>query len=86
MSVDIEPETIEEIENIIVPLIKDKKQSVNQVYANHSDILYFSKTTFYKYVDAGVLSLSNLDLPKKIKYKKETGFCQEKEIFTDISE
>lgn len=70
MGVDIEPETIEEIENIIVPLIKDKKQSVNQVYANHSDILYFSKTTFYKYVDAGVLSLSNLDLPKKVKYKK----------------
>lgn len=70
MGVDITPETIEEIENIIVPLIKDKNQSVNQVYANHSDILYFSKTTFYKYVDAGVLSLSNLDLPKKVKYKK----------------
>lgn len=26
---------INEIENIIVPLIKDKKQSVNQVYINH---------------------------------------------------
>ncbi len=68
--VDILPETIEEIENSIVPLIKDKKQSVNQVYANHSDVLYFCKTTFYKYVDSGVFSLSNLDLPKKVKYKK----------------
>lgn len=68
--VDISPETIEEIENSIVPLIKNKKQSVNQVYANHSDILYFCKTTFYKYVDLGVFSLSNLDLPKKVKYKK----------------
>lgn len=68
--VDINPDTIEEIENSIVPLIKDKKQSVNQVYINHSDILYFCKSTFYRYVDFGIFSLSNLDLPKKVKYKK----------------
>ena len=68
--VDISPQTIEEIENTIVPLIKDKKQSINQIYNNHSDVLYFSKTTFYRYVDSGVLSLCNLDLPKKVKYKK----------------
>ena len=68
--VDINPDTIDEIENTIVPLIKNKNQSVNQVYSNHSDILYFCKTTFYKYIDLGVLSLSNLDLPKKVKYKK----------------
>lgn len=67
--IDITPNTIEEIENIIVPLIKDKKQSINQVYAHHSDIIYFSKTTFYKYIDLGVISLTNLDLPKKVKYK-----------------
>lgn len=70
MGIDISPETIEEIENTIVPLIKNKKQSINQIYNNHSDILYFSKTTFYRYVDSGVLSLCNLDLPKKVKYKK----------------
>lgn len=68
--VDIKPETIYDIEHQIVPLIKNKKQSVNQVYINHSDILYFSKSTFYKYVDLGVFSLSNADLPKKIRYKK----------------
>ena len=68
--IDINPETIDEIEHSIVPLIKEKKQSVNQVYINHHDILYFSKTTFYKYVETGVFSLTNLDLPKKVKYKK----------------
>ena len=68
--IDIDPNTIEDIEQQIVPLIKNKKQSVNQVYINHSDILYFSKTTFYKYVDIGIFSLTNADLPKKIKYKK----------------
>ena len=67
--VDISPEVAEEIERSIVPLIKNKKQSINQVYTNHSDILYMSKPTFYKYVDLNVLSLSNIDLPKKVKYK-----------------
>lgn len=68
--VDIKPETINDIESQIVPLIKTKKQSVNQIYINHSDILYFSKSTFYKYVDIGIFSLTNADLPKKIRYKK----------------
>lgn len=68
--VDISPKAIREIENSIVPLIKFKKQSINQVYINHSDILYFSKPTFYKYVNLGILSLTNNDLPKKVKYKK----------------
>lgn len=82
--VDIKPDELDEIENQIVPLIKDKKQSVNQVYINHPDILYFSKTTFYKYVDIGVLSLTNLDLPKKIKYKKRKNY-KNKENKREIS-
>lgn len=67
--VNIMPDTIDQIEHIIIPLIKNKKQSINQVYANHSDILYFSKSTFYNYVHNGILSLSDLDLPKKVIYK-----------------
>jgi Transposase and inactivated derivatives, IS30 family len=67
--VNINFEVIEEIEKSIVPLIKDKKQSINQVYLAHKDILYFSIPTLYRYIDLGVLSLTNLDLPKKVKYK-----------------
>lgn len=29
-----------------------------------------SKPTFYKYIDLQVIMLTNLDLPKKVKYKK----------------
>lgn len=68
--IDINPEVLDDIEHSIVPLIKEKKQSVNQVYVNHKDILYFSKSTFYRYVDNGIFSLTNLDLPKKVKYKE----------------
>lgn len=67
--VNITPEVINEIEHSIVPLIKDKKQSINQVYLSHKDILYFFIPTLYRYIDLGVLSLCNLDLPKKVKYK-----------------
>lgn len=70
VGVDITPDEIEEIEKIIVPLIKNKKHSVNQVFINHFEILNFSKSSFYKYINDGLLSLNNLDLPKKVKYKK----------------
>ena len=66
---NISYDQINEIENTIVPLIRDKKQSVNQVYINHNDILSFSKVSFYNYVNQGVISLTNADLPKKIKYR-----------------
>lgn len=68
--IDITNEEIEIINKNIVPLVKEKKQSVNQIYINHPDILYFSKTTFYKYVNEGVILLSNMDLPRKVRYKK----------------
>lgn len=68
--IDITNEEIEIINKNIVPLVKQNKQSVNQIYINHPDILYFSKTTFYKYVNEGIILLSNIDLPRKVKYKK----------------
>lgn len=67
---DITKEEIDKINEVIVPLVKNKKQSVNQIYANHSDILTMSKTTFYKYVDLRVIGIDNLDLTKKVKYKQ----------------
>lgn len=66
---DISEEDINIIEKIIIPLVKDKNQPINHIYNNHSDILYFSKPTFYRYVNDGVISLSNIDLPKKVSYK-----------------
>lgn len=67
--VDITEDEINIINKDIVHLVKNKKQSVNQIFINHPDILYFSKTTFYSYVNNGVISLKNIDLPRKVKYK-----------------
>ena len=82
--IDATEEEINIINKNIVPLIKNKKQSVNQVYNNHPDILPFTKTTFYTYVNNGVINLSNLDLPRKVKYKKRKK-TEEKNYKKDIS-
>lgn len=66
---DITEEEINLIEKVIVPLVKDKHQPINHIYETNSDIINFSKPTFYRYVNDDVLSLSNIDLPKKVTYK-----------------
>lgn len=68
--IDISKEEIDIINKNIVPLVKFNKQSVNQIFINHPDLLAFSKPTFYKYVNNNVIDLNNLDLARKVKYKK----------------
>lgn len=67
--IHLSQEEIDNINDIIVPLIKEQGQSVNQVYINHPDILYFSKPEFYRLVSLGAFNLKNIDLRRKVKYK-----------------
>ena len=55
-----------------------KKHSVNQVYISHPELLPFSKTTFYKYIDLGILNVRNIDLKRKVrfKFKKEYDYSR----------
>ena len=69
IGVRISQDEIYEINNIITPLIKDKKQSINHVFINHPDLLYFSKPTFYSYVNSNLFSFRNIDLLRKVSYK-----------------
>lgn len=66
---------INDINSKIKPLIIDNKQSINQVFINHPEILQFSKSTFYKYIDSGIFDIRNIDLRRKVKLK----FKEEKE-------
>lgn len=70
IGINIPQDIIDKINEVITPLIKEKKQTVNQVYINHPDLLYFSKSEFYKLVNEGYLNIINLDLPRKVKYSK----------------
>ena len=68
--INLSKEEAYDIDTLITPLIKEKHQSIAHVYANHPDEIWFSRTTMYKYVDLGVFSFRNIDLPRKVKYKK----------------
>ena len=70
VGINISKEEIYEINRIIKPLIVNNGHSVNQVYTNHNDILYFAKSTFYKYIDMNIFDFRNIDLPRKVTYKK----------------
>ena len=67
-------EEIYDLDRIITPLIKEKHQSISHIYANHPDEISFSRATMYNYVNLGVFSFKNIDLPRKVKYRsrKET--------------
>lgn len=68
--IDLTPEQIYQINKVIYPLMRDKRQTVNHLYINHPELLDFSKTSFYTYTNMGLFDFDNMDLPRKIRYKK----------------
>lgn len=76
----ITKEQVASINDVIAPLMIHKHHSVNQVYISHPELLPFSKSTFYKYIDLGIVNIKNVDLQRKVKYKvkKEYHYIREK--------
>lgn len=66
---NITKEQIAEINDIISPLMTLKHHSVNHVYISHPEALPFSKSTFYKYIDLGILNVRNIDLARRVRFK-----------------
>jgi len=65
----ITKEQVSDINAVIAPLMKHKHHSVNHVYVSHPELLPFSKSSFYRYVDLGLLDIKNIDLRRKVKFK-----------------
>ena len=63
-------EEIYDLDKLLTPLIKEQHQSISHIYANHPEEISFSRTTMYNYVNLGVFSFKNIDLARKVKYKK----------------
>lgn len=68
--IDLTKDEAYDLDKLISPLIKEKKQSIAHIYANHSDEISFSRTTMYNYINLGIFTIKNIDLPRKVKYKK----------------
>lgn len=60
-----------ELESMIskVRILLKRNQSLEAIWATHKDEFPIGVRTFYRYIEAGVFGLSNMDLPKKVKYK-----------------
>ena len=60
---------LDEIEELIAPLLKDGNQSLLGIYQSHSAEIPVSIATLYSYVDKKAFkSIRNIDLQKKVKY------------------
>lgn len=65
----ITKESVAAINEVIAPLMIEKHHSVNHVYAAHPELLPMSKSTFYRYIDLGILNVKNIDLQRKVRYR-----------------
>ena len=68
MGILIGEEECMELDNFITPLVK-KGQPISHIYNSCPDKIPCSKSTLYRYVNSGVLSLKNIDLRSVVRYK-----------------
>lgn len=64
----IDPEELQRIDNIVSPLIR-KGQSLHHICMNNADEIMLDEKTIYNYIDNGLLSVDNIDLPRKVRYR-----------------
>ena len=68
-SIKLSKDEIDTINDVIAPLMIQRHHSVNQVFIDHPECLPISKTTFYRYIDLGLVHVKNVDLQRKVRYK-----------------
>ncbi len=59
---------LQALDDLIAPLMQ-KGQPISHIYANHKDEIMCSERTLYHYIDMNLLSVRNIDLRRKVKYK-----------------
>ena len=60
------------LSNLLVPLIKEKHQSLPQIFKTHKEEIRWSYPTILSFIDKGLIpNLKNIDLTKRVRYPKE---------------
>lgn len=65
----LDDEQLCDLDNLVSPLIK-QGLSISHIYSTHKELFPCTKRTLYNYIDQKYLSVSNIDLPRKVRYKK----------------
>lgn len=73
--INISEEELKQLDALVSPLIL-QGQTPYQILENHPEINYTEKT-IYNYINTGALSVKNIDLPRKVKYKPRKSHTKE---------
>jgi IS30 family transposase len=63
------PEKLHELDNLITPLLK-QGQPLSHIFASHAREIGCSRKTIYNYIEARAFTAKNIDLPRKVRYKR----------------
>ena len=66
--IHVRGEELERLDELVTPLIL-KGQPITHIWSEHGEEIGISQRTLYRYVDQGALSISNIDLRRKVAYK-----------------
>ncbi len=81
--INISKDDLKKLDDIVSPLIR-QGQSPYMILNSHPEI-NLSEKTIYNYIEAGALSVKNLDLPKKVVYKLRKSADDDKAKKTDMA-
>ena len=59
---------IKALDKVISPLLK-KGHSIHHICASNPDEIMFSERTIYNYMDMGLFSAKNIDMPRKVRFR-----------------
>ena len=68
------PTGIDHLNHILVPLVKENRQTIGHIYATHCKELGISRSTCYRYIDQDLLNINNSYLPKRVRYPKRAKY------------
>lgn len=70
MGIHMSPQQIRELDEFISPLIRNG-QPLSHIFSSYGDALPCSRKTVYNYMDLGLFSVKNIDLPRRVRYKMQ---------------
>lgn len=80
MGIRTKGEDLEQLDKLVSPLIL-KGQPLTHICSQHGSKLGVTERTLYNYIDAGVFSIGNLDLRRKVGYRPRKKKRQTSEAF-----
>lgn len=65
----IDQSEIDYLNSILTPLIKEQGQSIHHAVINNKNKIMHSENKIYKLIDLGLLTVRNIDLPRKVRFR-----------------